>query len=358
MYQTLSSTSAEIADDIRSNVLESAYELDLSSIPAYLLRKQHCTVVNMDFYIQPSILSQFAKALNVTVHHLSIELSSGLDLPVQDLFFHTTVGSVASARDTTNAARHIVIDVDAGLVNGTWPLRDVLDIRTVAGPINIQYVPKKALASEPLTPAELTLTAIAGSIQARPAAHHGFSAAWPPRRYTTRVHATSGPIVQSTLPLGESLVIETAAGATAVDVLPVAFPALTRRARTAAAAEGGYLAHLATTAQAGPTFVNVLRPAALTPELADVFNATHSDHRATAGAIDVRWPDVWYGRIDASTITGRVAVTGEGVEIVKDEKGWISERVVAVRRDGGVVGGSWTEVGSISGGVEVRVGRV
>lgn len=80
------------------------------------------------------------------------------------------------------------------------------------------------------------------------------------------------------------------------------------------------------------------QPAAASPPPA--IHVLSSKHSTTSAAIRLNYPATWEGGIDADSLTGKIAVTGKGVEVIRrdDEFPGYKERVVARKGQEGVGG--------------------
>lgn len=66
----------------------------------------------------------------------------------------------------------------------------------------------------------------------------------------------------------------------------------------------------------------------------------NSRHTTTSAAIRLNYPATWEGGIDADSLTGKIAITGKGVQVIRrdDEFPGFKERVVARKGEDGVGG--------------------
>jgi hypothetical protein len=74
-----------------------------------------------------------------------------------------------------------------------------------------------------------------------------------------------------------------------------------------------------------------------------------SKHESQSGSIHVEYPDTWEGTIDVGTESGRVSVTGRGVEILREGMG----RIIARK---GEDGGGKVIARAGSGSVDLKFG--
>lgn len=193
--------------------------------------------------------------------------------------------------------------------------------------------------------------------------------------HSCKVHTTSGNIdltllpvydksqIQAGAPSSSSLQTSTTSGTTVVNVMdalwrdvqtgsylalpappppPAAAPGTVNVTPIGAEDPYSYLGDMETPpapeeedAEAAPPAPE--QPAAVSPPAIRVLTAKHT---TTSAAIRVNYPATWEGRIDADSLTGKIAVTGKGVQVIRrdDDFPGYKERIVAQKGEDGVGG--------------------
>ncbi|KAH8778509.1 hypothetical protein F5883DRAFT_542096 [Diaporthe sp. PMI_573] len=298
-------------------------------------------------------------------------------------------------------SRYIEVKTLSNAIAGSWPLYDYLGLETIAGSIRAGVVPKEALKDKP-RPAILYVHSTSGPVELHEPVEAAAAALAmeaqgtavgataqdiiPPRQYgvdlytmsgtvkgsvafshSCKVHTTSGNIDLTLLPVYDKSQIQggastsnlqtsTTSGTTVVNVMD----ALWKDVQT-----GSYVAPPAPPAPA-PGTVNVTpigaedpysflgdkeTPAAPEEEAAapeqqpaavsaPAIRVLSSKHTTTSAAIRLNYPATWEGGIDADSLTGKISVSGKGVEIIRrdDEFPGYKEHVVARKGQDGVGG--------------------
>lgn len=299
-------------------------------------------------------------------------------------------------------SRYIEVKTLSNAIAGSWPLYDYLGLETVAGSIRAGVVPKEALKDKP-RPAILYVHSTSGPIELHEPVEAAAAALTmesqgtavgavakdiiPPRQYgvdlytmsgtvkgsvafshSCKVHTTSGNIDLTLLPVydksqiqssGDSssnLQTSTTSGTTVINVMD----ALWKDIQT-----GSYVAPPAPpSAVAAPGEINVTPigaedpysflgdqeappaedpPVSIPEEQAaapPAIRVLNSRHTTTSAAIRLSYPATWEGGIDADSLTGKIAITGKGVQVIRrdDEFPGFKERVIARKGEDGVGG--------------------
>lgn len=299
-------------------------------------------------------------------------------------------------------SRYIEVKTLSNAIAGSWPLYDYLGLETVAGSIRAGVVPKEALKDKP-RPAILYVHSTSGPIELHEPVEAAAAALTmesqgtavgavakdiiPPRQYgvdlytmsgtvkgsvafshSCKVHTTSGNIDLTLLPVydksqiqssGDSssnLQTSTTSGTTVINVMD----ALWKDVQT-----GSYVAPPAPpAAAAAPGEINVTPigaedpysflgdqeappvedpPVSVPEEQAaapPAIRVLNSRHTTTSAAIRLSYPATWEGGIDADSLTGKIAITGKGVQVIRrdDEFPGFKERVIARKGEDGVGG--------------------
>jgi len=80
-----------------------------------------------------------------------------------------------------------------------------------------------------------------------------------------------------------------------------------------------------------------------------------AEHTTTSAKINVKYPAVWEGLIQLSSVSGKLSARGEGVEIISGGgHGWPKKPLVAKK---GQDHPGWINIGSVSGNIDVLVGE-
>ncbi|RFU27895.1 hypothetical protein B7463_g8440, partial [Scytalidium lignicola] len=285
-------------------------------------------------------------------------------------------------------SRRIVVQTVSGSITGGFPLYDYLELQTTSGSIDVTISPEDILPTAP-APAELSIQTISGSITVTSPIYSSSSTLYA-RDYRTQVHTNSGTIRGSYLFTSEGSFVTTSATVD-VDVLPVLLATAENLHTDSDSSKDHSL--LSTTTTSGTTKVNVLEPILLPnttvssrrpspppPQDLDRFipigdrdpyrgvnrvdteavkrlalSSLHSSHHSTSARIDVHYPSSWEGFISAQTVSGSISVGGEGITIIKNKRGYVYKEVLAKKGPVNEGEGSYIELGTISGSVNVVV---
>ena len=341
-------------------------------------------------------------SLSIETVHLDVQLLDNLSLQLSSLaHIASTVGAVVAATDGDKDpkqlmhegapltfsldSRRIEVRTTSSYIAGTWPLYDYLGFETVSGAVRVGVQPKEALREDP-KPAVLYVHTTSGTVEVyEPIAEAAAAAAaalmavqpWaagsiiPPRQYEVdmhtmsgrisgsvafsslcRVHTTSGNIDLSLLPVldksqisssssfsssgDSSPVLETAttSGTTVVNVLD----ALWRDIRTGSSTST--YSYLSASASSNPPAIRVL----------------DSRHSTTSSPIRVAYPAAWEGTIEADSLTGRLDVSGRGVEIIRRDEEFPGYKKHVLARKGQDGAGGELRCVTTSGSITVEVG--
>ncbi|TEY76375.1 hypothetical protein BOTCAL_0059g00040 [Botryotinia calthae] len=257
-------------------------------------------------------------------------------------------------------SRHIVVETVSGRIEGIYPLYDLLKVSSQSGAIGIEVQPKPVLESSP-APATLDINTSSGNIDVSSLVK--YPKVTYPREYITRVKSVSGAI-QGQFFVGSTGTFDTASGRIQLVVRPV----LSATSDDDDDESGN---KFSTHSVSGNTHVTLLDPlftlpsingkarnsvigsepdshdSSYTPALVDLSSSSfqayksklhtvHSTHGTSSGSIEAYYPLAWIGNIEAKTISGRIEIEGEGIDIVERHDGWGYKNIKArkgVERD-------------------------
>jgi hypothetical protein len=294
------------------------------------------------------------------------------------------------------SSRRIDVSTVSGDINGQYPLLDHLGLTSQSGDIKISVSPHDALPSAPL-PADLLIHTASGDIDVRLPIGGSQDPQYvpPPRDYITKVHSASGDITGSFY-LGTSGHFESTSGDITMKILPIV------QSGPSNDPDKDENIHFGTETVSGSMGIEILDPIFISPvvyeqpvqrntldhfhpigdddsygpnlllpptgKLFSIKNTSdskleklrslQSSHTSKSGGISVRYPDVWEGKVSGKTISGKITVSGEGLKVVKNKKGWGSKEVLAVKGSDGDDddAGSSAVMQSISGNQRFVVG--
>jgi hypothetical protein len=257
-------------------------------------------------------------------------------------YFPMMYGSNTQLRNKARFnSRHITVETASGRIEGTYPIYDILKLSSLSGAISVDVYPEAVLESAP-APATLDINTSSGRIEVRSPVRD--PSATYPREYITRVKSMSGAI-QGDFYVGSTGTFQTASGRIQLVIKPV-MPATTDD-------DDNTKNVFRTESMSGATHVTLLEPlfvlpsitaAGLTELTADndmelyksKLRTFFSAHKSTSGRVEIYYPPQWIGHIEASTVSGRIEVSGEGVEVIRRDNGWVHKKLEArkgVERD-------------------------
>lgn len=358
----------------------------------------HC--VSLDIIVW---VPEYAKITSLIVEAVTLGLTvvDDIQLDVNEARFRSLSGHVSfptpSSADTPNMpishpefrfdSRRIEVQTISGDINGLFPLLDYLEIGSKSGNIDVSILPHDALTSAP-SPASLNIHTASGDIDGRLPLSSNRKPKFtpPPRNYITTVSSASGDI-SGTYYLGSSSIFETVSGQMKVKVLPIL--------QYGDDPDQDPKAVFTTETISGDTELEILDPMFISPITAEhptqqdnsaryqpigeedtyrlmpgrgqIFSyistarstgkklrSLRSSHNSTSGEISIRNPPVWEGSVSGRTLTGDVELEGEGLDIIKNKKGYISREFLARKGVDRADIGSLTTIESISGDILFR----
>ncbi|KAL8667228.1 MAG: hypothetical protein Q9202_000801 [Teloschistes flavicans] len=274
------------------------------------------------------------------IHTDSLSVIFGNDIPFRPntpISISAPAGSVklGSSHQTFSSlsinALETIIRSSSGSVQGHFTLRDTLTIHTSSGSIDIDL----ALASSPSNatgPAVLDLKTTSGSIRVATTTLSTPAEIPKNKDYRTSLRTSSGSIHTS---LVHGSVTNLHSDSSSV------------RASLHPHGDAAKRSDITTKGLSGSTDI-VVYPS-LTNASTPLLNL-YASYTGVSGSVRVQYPSQWEGRVEGSTVSGRIRVAWPGLRIVEDGNGWGSHRLRAVKGDGqGVL-----KFKGVSGSVELR----
>ena len=355
---------------------------------------RHCTSLEITIWVPPSI--KF-KELTIQSTELSLRVLDDVDLYVSktsklgtysgSLYFPGINGSAFQGMHETGldsnenqllgdlggfSSREIYVGTISGSLTGAFRLWDLLYVESNSGSIDIDITPKPVLEDDP-KPAQLTVSTVSGSINARLPIRH--VSLIPERDYHTKINTHSGGI-QADIVIGTDAVIKSVSGSLAIIALPTTYgnsffttgtesgstditvlSPLSRGARYATPPEG-----FTDIGNDDPYLIGHPEslkdvPAAPLSSYKRPLSRLFSRHEGSSGHVKMHYPSVWEGEINAQAISGNIKVGGNDVRIIKDSrKNWAFHEVVA-RKGAGAERASSLQIREVSGGIDVWIGE-
>jgi hypothetical protein len=218
---------------------------------------------------------------------LPVELKKSLQLISNNIFIHSTAGSISSESEGLES-RKIEVETTSSTISGSFPLADLLAIKSVSGAVDVEIEPKKNGPEE--SAGTLVIRTSSGNIKA-----NTLTSSIPSRKFITEVHSISGSVSGNFL-LGVTSNINTASGR------------VTANFHTA-----GDIANRSCT-------VNSVSGSIQSTVHDDSYKlgTVRSNFHSQTGRLDIQFPAAWEGRIEANSKTGSIDVAGDGVKIIKD----------------------------------------
>jgi hypothetical protein len=262
-------------------------------------------------------------SFNIDTVVLPIELSKSLKLVAENTFIRSTAGSISSESTNLNS-RKIEVETTSNTISGSFPLADLLVIKSVSGAVDVAIEPKDSgLEKQSST---LLIRTGSGNIKANTA-----TSAIPNRTFNTQVHTVSGS-VSGTFLLGVTSNINSASGA--INAALHTAGALDARSCTVNSVSGSI--HAAVHDQAYK------------------LGTVRSNFHSQTGAVDVHFPAAWEGKVQAESKTGSITVAGDGVSIVKDVTPYPGAGRIVVAEKG--FGDSNLSAQTLNAAISVRIG--
>ncbi|KAF2183089.1 hypothetical protein K469DRAFT_728167 [Zopfia rhizophila CBS 207.26] len=285
-----------------------------------------CLGISVVVYMAPGAkLENF----NVGSVHLGMQVHEGVDFSVTN---GTTISLTTGTLDSPPFnSRETRIETIAGSISGKYALLDLLSIKTKSGSVNVNVEPKEAEEGGSKS-AIFLASSFSGSIRA------DFERKKiPSRDYQVSIDTKVGS-VDGTFIHGSSTVIQSVAGFLTADILLYEV--------------GSSASTITTSTHSGQTQLKIRSPY---KNPGTAMNKLTSSHKSISGAIDLTYPQEWEGKLEGSTLNGSIHLQGKDLELIhqgEDVPG--GSRVEAKKGKGG----SNMEFNTVSGGIEVKVGKL
>lgn len=245
-------------------------------------------------------------SVNIQTQSMAIFFHDGLTFEATSLAVDATgANSVAfptgNSAETSIRSRRIVINSITGAVHGTYPLYDLLEIKTSSGAVGIDVDPKEVLPSHP-QPATLYVSTMSGSIHAQTAfiatdARKSPTAIVPARDYRTTITSMSGRI-DTNLVHGSETTLTSKSGSIDAVLSPYGDPS--------------DKSHIVTAAETGSTTVTVL-PSLSNP--GQPLRKLYGLYKCKTGSLSINYPSEWEGTVQGTTVTGSINVHWPDLEL-------------------------------------------
>ncbi|CAZ81971.1 unnamed protein product [Tuber melanosporum] len=265
------------------------------------------------------------RGAGVYTETLGITVEPSCDLVTELLELKTVAGDITLNNSFGVEASELKISTISGSINGHFGLLKSIELYAASGAIKSSVFPLEHKHTDDI--ASYRATTISGHIDT------SFSDTNLPRRtYETEVNTTAGRIRGQYL-LGHALSLRTTSGSISSTIIPT----------------GARNAQLSTVSSQGSTELRFKR--GLGAGRLGLF----AKHEAICGNVNVKYPADFEGVLTASTVAGRIAIGGEGVNTVAS--GWpITRRVDGTKGVGRVGRGGTIEAVGTSGGIQLWVG--
>jgi hypothetical protein len=246
--------------------------------------RKPCIWADITISIKPDLQ---LKSVNLNTTTLPIVLEKFGPSQADTLAIMSEIAADVTAMNVS--ARDTKITLASGDIRGTFALRDMLDLKTRTGEIDVDVIPQEAEGSGH-KPAVLISSSYSGDIKIR------FDTTDPPNRdYQVGIEAYSSDI-QARLLHGTRTKVSGNTGNMRLDITPAYNTTKTTK--------------LETTSNTGNMKVTV------DDGVYDHFPTIKSEHRCTTGNIGLVYPQAWEGTITGSILTGTVAFKGKDLDII------------------------------------------
>lgn len=272
------------------------------------------------------------KELDIDTANLDVQIEHGLfDYPIRTddneknklattaladpnpTFAHIDTISITAVRGKVHAdylaSRSTYIETTSSRISGTYALRDSLTVKSQSGAIAVDVVPKAASEEDPSHPADFRVSSNSGKVEVGFLTDGIGGEELPKRDYHVKVSTLSSAIKGSYI-LGAEAKFESLSGAVDVSVLPF---------------YADKASELHTSSGSAQTRLRLLSPyttsTSSSPYHMDksaVLGHLHSTHKAYSGSLQLTYPSGWEGVIDGESVSGKIQVRGEDVEMLVD----------------------------------------
>ncbi|KOS19432.1 hypothetical protein ESCO_001024 [Escovopsis weberi] len=280
-------------------------------------RRQVCVQMRIAAYVpRRSELD----SIIVEADHLDITISDGLDMRVaRSAALASVVGTVAAGAAGAAGQPHsyalgapdIRVHTVDGDVRGWFALHDALTIKTISGRVDVDVSPlPHADGKAPGSPAALHVSSVSGRLGVREALREG-EALPLDRHYAVRVASTAGGIA-ARLAFADAT-LESQSGDIDAELLPVPVPVPVTEGRHPEEDDGSPQLRLLTSSKSGRSRIRVLAPRPTGEAANGPAMTLLSRHDSLSGRIDAAYPAAWEGGFAMKSVSGKLAVRGEGV---------------------------------------------
>ncbi|EAA26966.1 hypothetical protein GE21DRAFT_3420 [Neurospora crassa] len=324
--------------------------------------------------------------LQIATIHLGVQLLDNLSLTVETLAkFDAVAGNIISAssggkdvvahrnsknkevpRDTSPDSyafhpRKCEAGTTSGEIYGVWPLFDSLALKSTSGDIKVGIEPHDTWDQQSApqsTAAELSIHSNSGDVDFR---ERGVNSGKPPlkRDYILDVHTTSGN-VHGLAAFSSSATVKSTSGTLNLGLLPVLL-------QSSSSSDNQHPVEVSTSSVSGSTTITIFDPLYFSSSSVSFFTSAvatqqplrnlHHQHTSTSGDFHLYLPTSWEGEIGMTSLSGKLAVSGQDVRIIKSGEKWPGfNRELIARKGPEREEGSRVRVGLTSGSGEVRVG--
>ncbi|KAH7135076.1 hypothetical protein B0J11DRAFT_501926 [Dendryphion nanum] len=285
-----------------------------------------CLGMSVVIYMAPNTTLE---NLSVNSVHLGMQVHDGVRFSVTNATSITlTTGTLDSSSFSSRETR---LETISGSISGKYNLQDLLQVTTKSGSVNINVEPK-ANTEGNSAPAIFRANSLSGSIRT------DFERKKIPERdYQTYIETGVGS-VDGTYIHGSKTQITSVAGFITADVLPFK--------------TGAYESQLDTSSTSGQTSLRLRSPY---QKAGVALEKLMSTHKGVSGALDITYPQEWEGHLDGSSLNGVVHLQGRDLELLHEEQDITGGNRVEAKKG---KGNSRMSFGTISGGCEVKVGKI
>jgi hypothetical protein len=197
--------------------------------------------------------------------------------------------------------RKTYISSGSSSLSGHFKLYDLLSITSTSGSIDVTVEPQEVDEKNP-KPAELIVESHSGRIGL------GAMRSPPARDYITSVESRDGRI-SGTVLHGSKTVVKSKSGMIELNLLPV----------------GDSASNLHIGSASGRQQVTVFSPVYPSGvKGSGKLSKMQSTHTSQSGALQLKYPGEWAGKIDGSTSSGSIEVTGWGVHVIEQQQHHVS----------------------------------
>jgi DUF4097 and DUF4098 domain-containing protein YvlB len=289
-----------------------------------------CLGISVTLYISPGARID---NLKIQSSHLGMQVHNGVNFTVKNT---TAISLTTGTLDSVSFnSRETHLKTISGSISGKYSLFDLVSIETKSGSVNVNIEPKEAVEGSSPS-AVFKANSLSGSVRA------DFERTRiPPRDYQVDITTTVGS-VDGTFIHGSRTEIISIEGQIAADLLPYSSTNLDTPSI------------LTTTTTDGQSLITVRSPYKSKKSTSTIMNKMVSTHKSVNGVMDLTYPQEWEGSVEGQSFNGTVHLQGKDLVLVKEEEREGFNQVEARKGSGG----STMVFGTVSGGCEVRVGKI